>query len=285
MKYINKLQPLLLPICAVIGVILANIIWDLSLSLFLKQTLFFDYLLLQFFRWAWLLLTALPIFVISTLIVQYYSIEAIFKNSCIFIILTIFLSLIARGIFIAVSILLNKILPVGIFYWLTLYVLPIIGILIEPLFAPLLLWLVIASGFPVKRSQYIVPLSHGMQLLLIFCTVAFVFYWMVVIFQLSLSKFSMFKIQISLAVLAGCFIYDRVQYADIYQANKFTKLRVIMVIALLVVTIVMSVLSANYMVQVYNGKYIANLIIQIFVNGLMMACLTQLWMRKILYRF
>ncbi len=284
MKYINKLQPLLLPICVVIGVILANIIWSIGLGLFVQQTLDLNYSLLQFVRWVWLLLTGLPVLVISIVIVQHYSIESTFKNSYIFILLIIFLSLVARGIFIVVSILLNKILPEDIFYWLALYFLPMMGILIEPLFAPLLLGLMITLGFPIKRTQHVKPLSHGMRLFLIFCVVAFLFYWVVVIFQLSLLRFSLFKIQISLAMLAGCFIYDRIQYADVYQENKFTILRLAIAIVLLVTSMFVSILLADYIVQVYNGKYIANLIIQVFINGLMMTFLIQLWMRKILYK-
>lgn len=284
MKYINKLQPLLLPICVVIGVVLANMIWSTGFGLFVQQTLDFNYSLLQFVRWAWLLLTGLPVLVISIVIVKYYSIEATCKNSCIFILLIIFLSLVARGIFIVVSILLNKILPEDIFYWLASYFLPMMGILIEPLFAPLLLGLMITLGFPIKRAQHVKPLSHGMLLFLIFCVVAFLFYWVVVIFQLSLLRFSLFKIQISLAMLAGCFIYDRIQYADIYQENKFTILRLVITIVLLVTSMFVSIFLADYIVQVYNGKYIANLIIQVFINGLIMVFLTQLWMRKILYR-
>ena len=288
MKYINKLQPLILPSSVILGIFFARIILYIGFGIYSEQTVLVSGFLWQQLNLYTLLLVILPTLVMAMLIFQHQPLVITLKNLVTLIILSCALSLILSLLMMGLSLGMIKGLEGKISYeilrWLSFYFLPFLGMLIEPLFAPLLLWLVIALGFPVKRAKNVMPLSHGMQLLLVFCAVAFLFYWMVVIFQLSLAQFSIFKIQLSLAILIVCLIYDRVQYADIYEVNKFTKLRLVIIVILLVISIFVSILFANYLVQIYSGKYIASLIIQIFINGLMISFLTQLWIRKILYR-
>lgn len=266
----NAYSPLFLSLIVVVGAFAARLVWHSIFNQWTDYTVNYFSLISSFFSLHWIVLNILPIIVIIVLGFARFNVAVTLRN-CIHIFwITIVLSLLLNGIMFIIS------------WSMTAYLLVPLNLLLEPVIVPLLLVMFVKWRTVLKQESDPLSLNHTMTLLILLCAVITTFYWIMI----WIAAFNQRTLELSIvfSALVVCFIYDRVKYDVAFNVQMASLSRLISIVILLILASVVSYESTNYIIEIYRGKYIANLIIKIFLNGLSMMILTQMIMRKILYR-
>ena len=228
------------------------------------------------------MLNILPIIVIVALGFARFNVAVTLRN-CIHIFwITVVLSLLLNGIMFIISWSIFDWISIEMMKTLTAYLLVPLNLLLEPVIVPLLLVMFVKWRTVLKQESDPLSLNHTMTLLILLCAVITTFYWIMI--WIAAFNQRILELSIVFSALMVCFIYDRVKYDVAFNVQMASLSRLISIVILLILASVVSYESTNYIIEIYRGKYIANLIIKIFLNGLSMMILTQMIMRKILYR-
>lgn len=266
----NAYSPLFLSLIVVVGAFAARLVWHSIFNQWTDYTVNYFSLISSFFSLHWIVLNILPIIVIVALGFARFNVAVTLRN-CIHIFwITVVLSLLLNGIMFIIS------------WSMTAYLLVPLNLLLEPVIVPLLLVMFVKWRTVLKQESDPLSLNHTMTLLILLCAVITTFYWIMI----WIAAFNQRTLELSIvfSALVVCFIYDRVKYDVAFNVQMASLSRLISIVILLILASVVSYESTNYIIEIYRGKYIANLIIKIFLNGLSMMILTQMIMRKILYR-
>lgn len=282
LRHFRISEPLTLALICAFGVSIGHILVNLIMSLFTDVSINYLHFALSFIRLSQVLLNAFPLIVMMTFFFSHQRALLTFKNIGKTFIVTVIAAVTMIFLLMGSSWLFFNNTSYEVFRQISTYFLMPMGLMADPVMIPLLV-ICIICGIPLDRQQDKILLSHNAILFLIFCAVASLFYWSIVLFA-DVSQEYMVNLYIVLSTLAGCLLYDRFKYAHSFQPQKFHFKYWIILVLLLILSAELSSFITNYIVSLYQGKYIANLIVTIFLNGLMMVFLTQLWVRKILYR-
>ena len=275
-------EPLTLALICALGVSVGHILVNLIMSLFIDVSINYLHFALSFIRPPQVLLNTLPMFVMMTFFFSRQRALLTFKNIGKTFIATVIAAVTMIFLLMGSSWLFFNNTSYEVFRQISTYFLMPMGLMADPVIIPLLV-ICIIRGISLDRQQDKILLSHNAILFLIFCAVASLFYWSIVLFT-DVVRENMVNLYIVLSTLAGCLLYDRFKYAHSFQSQQFHLKNWIILVLILVLSAEISSFITNYIVSLYRGKDIANFIVTIFLNGLMMAFLIQLWMRKILYR-
>lgn len=266
----NAYSPLFLSLIVVVGAFAARLVWHSIFNQWTDYTVNYFSLISSFFSLHWIVLNILPIIVIVALGFARFNVAVTLRN-CIHIFwITVVLSLLLNGIMFIIS------------WSMTAYLLVPLNLLLEPVIVPLLLVMFVKWRTVLKQESDLLSLNHTMTLLILLCAVITTFYWIMI--WIAAFNQRILELSIVFSALMVCFIYDRVKYDVAFNVQMASLSRLISIVILLILASMVSYESTNFIIEIYRGKYIANLIIKIFLNGLSMMILTQMIMRKILYR-
>lgn len=278
----NGYSPLFLSLIVVVGAFAARLVWHSIFNQWTDYTVNYFSLISSFFSLHWIVLNILPMIVIVALGFARFNVAVTLRN-CIHIFwITVVLSLLLNGIMFIISWSIFDWISIEMMTTLTAYLLVPLNLLLEPVIVQLLLVMFVKWRTVLKQESDPLSLNHTMTLLILLCAVITTFYWIMI----WIAAFNQRTLELSIvfSALVVCFIYDRVKYDVAFNVQMASLSRLISIVILLILASVVSYESTNYIIEIYRGKYIANLIIKIFLNGLSMMILTQMIMRKILYR-
>lgn len=272
MSRLQSLSSLVLPCMVVIG----YIIGDTVFTILMGQRLF-GYLT----SFYWLLKIVCPLLVSFAWLFKHYKI-AMTINNCIYIALIICsLVLMLNGLNIGLTKYLYETLSAESFMMFSLKISPVLNILLMPMGLPLLFWILLSVKLPLARQKESSAFSHGIMLFLLLCAVGTIMYGLLISFAHTYLMLE--HIKFLLCIMAGCFIYDRLQYSSSANVKRVTIVRFLIITIALVLSSMVSMVLAKYIVKNYGAKEMASLIIFVVIAGLAMIVLTQLVMRQLFY--
>lgn len=281
MSRLQSLSSLVLPCMVIIGYIFGDTIFTILMSIQLNSVVTMKRLFWHLSAFYWLLKIVCPLLVSFTWLFKHYKIAITIKNSIYIALITCLLVLLLNGLNIGLTKYLYETQSTEWFMIFSLKISPVLNILLIPIGLLLLFWVLLSVKLPFMRQKENPRLSHGIILFLLLCAVGTILYWLLILCVHS--YFTLDHIKFVLIAIAGCFIYDRLQYASFYNVERMTLFYFLITVCALVLSSMVSIVLAKYIVKNYGAKEMASLIIFIVIAGLAMIISTQVLMRKLCY--
>lgn len=281
MSRLQSLSSLVLPCMVIIGYILGDTIFTILMSIQLNSVVTMKRLFWHLSAFYWLLKIVCPLLVSFTWLFKHYKIAITIRNIIYIVLITCLLVLLLNGLNIGLTKYLYEILSTESFMIFSLKISSMLNILLMPIGLPLLFWILLSIKLPLEHQTENQTSGHGIILFLLLCTVGTILYWSQILFIHSYFTFD--HIKFVLIAIAGCFIYDRSQYSSFYNVERMTLFHFLITVCALVLSSMVSIVLAKYIVKNYGAKEMASLIIFIVIAGLAMITSTQIIMRKLFY--
>lgn len=281
MSRLQSLSSLVLPCMVMIGYITGDTIFTILMSIQLDNSISIQRLFWHLLSFYWLLKIVCPLLVSFTWLFKHYKIAITIRNIIYIVLITCLLVLMLNGLNIGLTKYLYETQSTEWFMIFSLKISPVLNILLIPIGLPLLFWVLLSVKLPFMRQKENPRLSHGIILFLLLCAVGTILYWLLILCVHS--YFTLDHIKFASCIMIGCFIYDRSQYSSFYDVKRMTIVRFLIIATALVLSSMMSIVLAKYIVKNYGAKEMASLIIFIVIAGLAMIISTQVLMRKLCY--